>query len=295
MKRGIFLTAILMLAWFPMGCAKNTALPVVHLAQFLTDPVLISKLTAVVADIQKRHPDFKIQLDNIPYNEYQQKIMTQIAGNDAPDVIFVEVNNFVDLFLRGAFEDLTPYCQKDGVDLKGYYAGVIHRFSPDGKIYAIPQDTAPSGLIFYNRKMFRDAGIPYPKGDWTWPEPFLSICQKLTQKNASGKITRFAFCDAYSTQYENFLFGNGANYVDDTDHPTRLALDDPKALEAIHFRWALIQQYHVSPDPSQLQTFSMAEGQAREYLQELMLEAGLTVRVDAFGNIIGRMELLLMK
>ncbi len=257
------------------GCAKHS--DTIHLAQFLTDPILISKLDNVVADIEKRHPGLHIQVDNIPYNEYQQKLTTQLAGGNAPDVIFVEVNNFVDLYLRDALEDLTPYCQRDGMDLKGYYDGVAHRFSPGGKIYAIPQDTAPSGLIYYNRKFFRDAGLPYPKDDWTWPEPFLSICQKLTQKDAKGQITRWAFADAYSTQYENFVFGNGADYVDNTDHPTRLTLDTPAALEAITFRWALIQAYHVSPDPSQIQTASLANGQMDMFLngQVAMLCSGI--------------------
>ena len=260
MKKVISFLGVVLLALMPLGCGKKQV-PVVHLSQFLTDPILVAKLSAVVKGIQSRHPEFRIELDNIPYNEYQQKIVTQMAGGDPPDVVFVEANNFVDLYLRGVFEDLTPYCQKDGIDLKGYYPGVVHRFSPGGKIYAIPQDTAPSGLIFYNRKYFKDAGLAYPQDDWTWPEPFLSICQKLVQRDAAGRVTHWAFADAYSTQYENFLFGNGSNYVDDTDHPTRLILDQPKAMEAIEFRWALIQQYHVSPDPSQLQTFSMAEGQ----------------------------------
>jgi len=36
--------------------------------------------------------------------------------------------------------------------------------------------------------------------------------------------------------------------------------------------------------------FSGAERQAREYVKQLMREAGLDVRVDAFGNTIGRLE-----
>ncbi|HJT24636.1 MAG TPA: extracellular solute-binding protein, partial [bacterium] len=152
-----------------------------------------------------------------------------------------------------------------------------HRFSRDGEVYAIPEDTAPSGLIYYNRKYFREAGIPYPKDNWTWPEPFLSICQKLTKTDSSGKTVRWAFTDAYSTQFENFMFGNGGNYVDNTDKPTRMTLDDPKVMEAIAFRYALIQKHHVSPDPSQIQTFSLASGQMDMFLngQVAMLSSGI--------------------
>lgn len=258
------------------GCSKKDG-QTVRLSQFLTDPVLIEKLGAVVKDIESRHPGLHIQVDNIPYNEYQQKITTQLAAGNAPDVVFVEVNNFVDLYSRGVFEDLTPYCQKDGVDLKGYYDGLIHRFSPDGKIYVLPQDTAPSGLIFYNKKFFKEAGLDYPTSKWTWPEPFLTICKKLTMDDGQGHVTRWAFTDAYSTQYENFLYSNGTNYVDDETHPTRLILDTPAAIQAITFRWALIQKYHVSPDPSQIQTASLASGQMDMFLngQVAMLCSGV--------------------
>src|SRR5579862_2908909 len=118
------LVALLSILVLTAGCGKKH--DTVRLAQFLTDPVLITKLNNVIKDIEARHPGLVIQLDSIPYSEYQQKIATEVAGGNPPDVIFVEVNNFVDLYLRGALEDLTPYCQKDGLDLKGYYDGVIH-------------------------------------------------------------------------------------------------------------------------------------------------------------------------
>ncbi|HTC21923.1 MAG TPA: sugar ABC transporter substrate-binding protein [bacterium] len=271
-----FLAFVFAVGLFAPGCGKKDN-STIHLAQFLTDPVLIEKLHLVVADIEKRHPGLHVQIDNIPYNEYQEKVTTQMAGGNAPDVVYVEVNNFVDLYLRGVFEDLTPYVQKDGVDLTAYYPGVLGRFSPGGKVYALPQDTAPTGLVFYNRKMFRDAGLPYPDGSWTWPGDFLSICQKLTKRDAAGKVTQWGFIDAYDIQFENFVFSNGANWVDDVDHPTRFTLDDPKAMEAVQFRYDLIQKYHVSPDPSQIQAFNFSSGQMQMFIngQVAMLSSGI--------------------
>src|SRR5581483_3178900 len=275
MKKFLVMLAstFLTLGW---GCAKKD-INTIHLAQFLTDPVLIEKLQLVVKDIEKRHPGLHVQVDNIPYNEYQQKITTQLAGGNAPDVLFVEVNNFVDLYLRGVLDDLTPYCQKDGVDLKGYYPGVVGRFSPGGKIYALPQDTAPTGLIFYNKKMFREAGLAYPDGSWSWPVSFLSICQKLTKKDPSGRVTQWGFIDAYNIQFENFVYSNGGNWVDDTDHPTRCTLDEPKARAGIQFRSDMIDKYHVSPNLSQLQTFSTSSGQMQMFIngQVAMLCSGI--------------------
>ena len=183
----------------------------------------------------------------------------------------------MDLYLRNVFEDLTPYCQKDNLDLKGYYPGVLGRFSPGGKVYAIPQDTAPTGLMYYNRKMFREAGLPMPTGNWSWPGQFLSICQALTKRDAKGRITRWAYIDAYAVGYDNFMFGNGGNWVDDTDHPTRLTMDDPRTMEAIQFRNDLIHKYHVSPDPSEIQSFNFSAGQVDMFMngKVAMMSSGL--------------------
>jgi multiple sugar transport system substrate-binding protein len=276
MKKAIILGILgLFILSFSMGC-KSKPKPI-RLAQFMTDPVLIEKINLVTAAIEKRHPGLKIQVESIPYNEYQQKITTQMAAGNAPDIIFVEVNNFVDLYLRGAFDDLTPYCQKDNVDLKGYYPDVLGRFSPGGKIYAIPQDTAPTGLMYYNKKLFKEAGLAEPNEKWSWPEPFLTLCKKLTKKDAKGRITCWGYIDAYAVGYDNFMYSNGGNYVDNTDNPTKLTMDDPKVAEAIQFRYDMIHKYRVSPDPSEIQSFNFSAGQVDMFMngKVAMMSSGL--------------------
>jgi len=241
------------------GCSKDGG-KTVRLAQFMTDPNLIKIITDAAKDIEKRHPELKIKIENIPYNEYEQKVVTQFSAGNAPDVLFVEVNNFVAFHSRGLFDDLKPYCEKDRINLKGYYPGLMARFSPDGSLYALPQDTAPEGLVYYNKKAFKEAGVPFPTENWSWPKDFLAVCQKLVKKDAEGKTVRWAFNDAYEIRFQNFLYSNGGNWVDNTAKPTRLTLDSPKAIEAAQFRYDLIHKYHVSPSPSELQTMSQASG-----------------------------------
>jgi multiple sugar transport system substrate-binding protein len=232
----------------------------VRVASILGDPVLLKITNGIMADVEKSNPGLKIHLDTIPYNNYQEKISTELAAGDPPDVIFVEANNFVDLYLRGALEDLLPYIQRDGINLKDYYPDVIGRFTRDRHVCLLPQDTAPTGLVYYNKKIFREAGVPYPASDWSWPEPFLSICKKLVKKDASGKISQWAYCEAYPPQFDNFMYSNGGNFVDDVDHPTRFTMDTPQVIEALRFRWDMIHTYHISPSPSELDNFRFGGG-----------------------------------
>ncbi len=241
---------------FNTACVFKKKDKPIRVSVFTVDPLLIKILTDTITGIESRHPGLKIKVENIPYNDYQSKITVELAANDAPDIISVEASRFSDMYLRGAFEDLTPYFDKDHMDRAAYYPSSLARFSPKGEIYAMPSDIAPVGLLYYNKKVFDDAKVLYPTENLSWPEPFLSMCQKLVKRDASGKIIRWAYVDPYGTEANTFLLSDGGYFMDSETNPTRLALDSPQALEAFGFRWDMIYKYHVSPTPSELQSFS---------------------------------------
>lgn len=275
LRMGMVITAIAVMM-LPMGCVRKPK-NLVRVANFLTDVKLLEICNDVARQVERENPGLRIRIENIPYNEYQQKLSTQVAAGNAPDVIFVEVNNFVDLHARGILDDLTPLIQRDQVDLKAYYPGVLGRFTRDGKVYALPQDTAPSGLVYYNKNVFDEMGVPYPTDDWSWPEPFLSICKRLQKKDAKGNIVRWAYSDAYPVGFESFMFSLGGDYVDDTDHPTRVTLDSPAALKAARFRWDLMHTWKVSPTTTQVTSFSMGNGIEAMFMsgQIAMMSSGI--------------------
>ncbi len=262
--------------FFPIqGCFKPAG-KVIRVTTWLGEPHF-HLLADTVKDFEKQHPGYQVRLEYVPYTSYEEKITSEMAAGTTPDILMLAVNNYVDLQLRGVLTDLTDFAQKDGMDLKNDYPGVVKRFSPGGRLYVLPQDTSPMGLVYYNRKAFREAGLPYPKADWSWPEPFLSICQKLMKKDASGKVTRWAFCDSWITNCDNFLFSSGGNFVDDTEHPTRLALDTPEAIRGFQFYWDLMHKYRVVPAPAAIQSFGIGNSVAAMFMNGTvaMMDSGL--------------------
>jgi ABC-type glycerol-3-phosphate transport system substrate-binding protein len=208
-------------------------------------------LVDLIADFEKAHPEIKVDLQRIPFNEYTTKLLTQIAAGSAPDVIFVETNNFVDLYLRDAFESLNPYIQSDNFNLGEYYPQVLDRFSVNNNTYAIPRDTAPICVIYYNKKAFDEAKVPYPNDDWDWNQ-FLATAQKLVKKDAAGKVTRWAFIDDL-TMFEPWLYSAGGKWADDVKKPTKWVLaEDPGFVKGMQFRADLIYKWKVMPSPSGL-------------------------------------------
>jgi len=206
-------------------------------------------LVDLIAQFEKENPTIKVELARTPVNEYITKLVTQIAAGSAPDVIFTETNNFVDLYLRDAFEPLNSYIEQDKFNLADYYPQVLDRFSVDGKVYAIPRDTAPICVIYYNKKAFDEAKIPYPTDDWSWAD-FVAAGQKIIKKDAAGKVTRWGFVEDW-TMIEPWIYSAGGKMADDVKKPTKWVLaEDPGFVQGIQERADLMYKYKIMPPPS---------------------------------------------
>src|ERR1051325_1097880 len=57
----------------------------------------------------------------IPYMNFSQKVISQLAAKSAPDVLWVEAGFYVTLQRAGALQSLTPFIEKDKVNLKEFY------------------------------------------------------------------------------------------------------------------------------------------------------------------------------
>ncbi len=214
------------------------------------DVIEMGNVNTIIKDIKKTKGIDVIQERAPAGNSYMEKILTQAAAGMAPDIVFVEVSNFKDLYDRGLLLDLGPFMEKDAakeLDLKAYYPEIVDRFTIDNKLYVIPRDIAPICVIYYNKKVFNDAGIKYPKDNWNWAE-FLDTATKLVKKEGN-KITRYGFLDEW-TIWDAWVYSNGGALVDNVKKPTKCVLDSPEAIEGMQFRADLSYKYKVAPEPS---------------------------------------------
>jgi multiple sugar transport system substrate-binding protein len=144
---------------------------------------------------------------------------------------------------------LNDRIETDAFDLKAYYPELINRFTVNGALYALPQDTAPIACLYYNKAMFKEAGLTFPKGDWSW-EQFLKASQKLLKTDASGNTVRWAFMDNYGPDWAGIIYSNGGRLVDDVQRPTRCLIDSPEAVQGLQFLADLMLKHKVSPSLS---------------------------------------------
>lgn len=198
-----------------------------------------------IAAFEKANPDIKIKPD-YPGGDValEQKALTQIVGGDPPDVFTAySINFFRILCEKKALLDLTPYIQKYKVDMADFWPQLqSFIYYDDGKIYGLP-DNMTDLVLFYNKRLFKEAGVPFPTEKWTLDD-MLDAAKKLTKRDPkSGRVIQYGVYYWKEIQPIIWQFG-GQMYRNDGKTCT---LDSPESLAAIEFLNDLQVKYHVMP------------------------------------------------
>jgi ABC-type sugar transport system permease subunit/ABC-type glycerol-3-phosphate transport system substrate-binding protein len=204
-------------------------------------------IRSVLKQFEAANPGIKVKLENYAdYNLYHQKMLVTYAANTAPDVAMMDMGHFQALANRKALLPLNDFFAKSpGFDIKSYYKPIVDAHSLDGKCYVLPRDIAPMGLVYYNKRLFKEAGIPEPDGSWTWdfkerPElkekDFLWVMHKLTKMGENGKPSQYAFVSGWpALTVDTFMYGYSADPVDNYQHPTKVLYNSPEMQKVYDF------------------------------------------------------------
>ena len=175
-----------------------------------------------VADaFMKVHPEIKIETWNEPWDNYFTKIQALWASGDSkavPDIAFLwPTPRYA---AEGVLENLDSYIQKSGYDLNDYWPGLLESAKYNGSVYGLPRDIE-SNVLYYNKDMFDKAGVKYPDENWTWDD-LLAAAEKLTVKDASGKVTQYALAMENNGKYDKWVNQNGGAILDDMRQPEQM-------------------------------------------------------------------------
>ena len=196
---------------------------------------------AVVAAFERAYEDIDIELVEVPEkDEHLAKLTTSFAGGDPPEVFLVNFREYSQFVVRGAVDPFEDFLESNEVDLAEYYPQPLEAFTYDDRLQCMPQNIS-SLVVYYNEKLFREAGLRPPNAGWSWPD-FVATARSLTKGDVHGvgiepSVIRLA----------PFVWSNGGEIVDDADAPTRFTLDTPEAREALEFIVSLVRDEKVVP------------------------------------------------
>jgi len=140
------------------GGAKNLALA------WWGNPTRNKNTQAMIDAYMKANPDVKISGQPGEFNSYWDKLATQTAGGQAPDIIQMDMLYIAEYGTRGALLDLSK------VDTSKFREGTVESGKINGKLVGVNAGIN-SALIFGSPKVFEKAKMDLPDDKtWTWDQ-----------------------------------------------------------------------------------------------------------------------------
>lgn len=150
---------------------------------WLDEEGIFTKLTE---EYKKDHPNIDFNLHFVPTNDYETKLLTAFSGGANIDCFAVaSAPGFASYQAKGQIYCIDELVAKKGTDTSGFQAA-YDGLKIDGKAYVLPYKTS-SWVVYYNKDIFDNAGVPYPADDWTWEE-YAETAAKLTSGEGMEKI-----------------------------------------------------------------------------------------------------------
>jgi len=212
------------------------------------DTTELANQQKIVDKFMSIDPSIKVNVTVSDWDTYWDKLQTSLAGGNAPDVFLMDGPLYPDYQTRDQLLDLTPLIARDGFDTSQLADLGIQDFTAaDGHLYGLPRDLSTVAL-YYNKKMFDAAGIPYPDGTWNW-DKLVEVAHKLT--TTSGGAPQWGFYTE-TTDMENYwssLVWQAGGDIVGPDKKT-VAIDSDQAAQGIQFLQDLIYKDKVMAQPT---------------------------------------------
>ncbi len=212
-----------------------------------------------LSDFEKAHPGINVEPMYLPGDldgsTYNAKMKAMAASNTLPDVGYFRPEEFANYASKDFFLDLTDIIERD--DMKDSYLPQTW-LSVGGNIYGA-YTAAECQVMWYNRKVLQDAGVPLPptnyKDAWSWEE-FTEHLRKLTIDSRGhhpgdpgfnpDAVQRYGVVyDLWAAMYYPTLWSNGGGVI--TEDGKKIIIDSPESVEAVQRLADLIHKDNVMP------------------------------------------------
>ncbi len=222
----------------------------------LTEPHWEKALKEMMVVFEKENSDIQVLLEPVAYAEKETRYTSEIQTGAGPDLIHLHGFSIRAFIEKGFVYDITPFVKQEGKTAWGgefldtWYPETVELMKYQDKYYALPSDYM-SMVLFYNKSLFKEAGLDPNKPPKTWDE-FLTYAKALTRdRNGDGKLDTWGFGTVgsvdpgFELRATPILLSHGATYL--TPDNKCSALNSPEAKEAFKFYISLVTEHKVVP------------------------------------------------
>lgn len=145
----------------------------------------------MIAQYEEENPGITINWTDVPYDDIQSKLVTAVAGGQAPDVVNMNTQMALTLAGQGALVDLNAAATDEQKSI--YIESLWDSAKIGDSVYAFPWYASPD-IMFYNADLFEQAGIEVPH---TFDDA-MEVCKDFYEKTGA-----YLFCP---DEFFNLLF-----------------------------------------------------------------------------------------
>ncbi|MCQ6564040.1 ABC transporter substrate-binding protein [Paenibacillus mendelii] len=116
-------------------------------------------ISQAVKRFEESHPGITVEVQDMPSgNDLFTKFQTSSIAKNGPDLTVLWSGNYM-LRAKQYLEKLNPYFNGDEKSRIIGWEATTDGFNSEGDIYGVPAGTDGTFVFYYNKKLFRDAGI----------------------------------------------------------------------------------------------------------------------------------------
>ncbi len=202
-------------------------------------------LNSLVDEFNSAHPQAFIKTESMgSYEALKQKILASIIAHNQPDMAQAYEAWISTLIGGDAVADLGKLDPGFTPQLDDFYPVFLQDSFYSGRLLSLPFNKSVP-VIYYNKDMFRRAGLNPDKPPRTWKE-FIRVSRILTRDlDGDGKPDQWGheFTDM-ATYFECLLVQNGGEIID--PETGRIVFDSPAGEGALQFMVDLVHKYHCA-------------------------------------------------
>jgi multiple sugar transport system substrate-binding protein len=211
-----------------------------------------------INEFEKLHPNIHVDIEQIPYGSYEQKITAEFITGGAPDLFWVNTPWLGTFIKDGMLTNLTPLIQRDHVNMAQYYPQLVALHAQGSKVYGLPKDWDTIAL-YYNKAYFAKHHIAIP-ANLTWKPggggTFLPFLKEATTDTSGHNALSPQFnpnhVATYALGVDNDIQGGWGNYVAELGgkvipHPyaSQASLTTPAMVAGMTFLTKTLADAHV--------------------------------------------------
>jgi multiple sugar transport system substrate-binding protein len=139
----------------------------------------------IVDRFEAEYPNIKVDREFGGWGDYWDRLSTQTAGGNAPDIVSMHQFYVSDYARRNTLLDLSTVVSSGELNLADFPESAINSGKIEGTLYMVPKGVTMPGWAF-NTALFDKLGVAYPDMDWTY-EDFTAKIVELN-KASDGKL-----------------------------------------------------------------------------------------------------------